>query len=133
MESIETVPRKRHMKTKIRKRISRFVVYGAALLFSVGMRLEASIAYGSINNFDTVNDTGVECHGFEIEIDGAHSRDITYTYDWNHYGVPKISEDTTDPLNPKVFVRYESAKNPDGTWAAFTSVPSGPISPTDGH
>jgi hypothetical protein len=80
-----------------------------------------------------VNDTGGECHGFEIEIDDIHSRDITYTYDWNHYGVPKITEDNSDPLHPKVFVRYESAKNPDGSWAAFTAVPSGPISPTDGH
>ena len=40
---------------------------------------EASVAWGSINNFDTVNDTGVSCHGFEIEIDGIHSRDISYT------------------------------------------------------
>lgn len=93
----------------------------------------ASVAWGSINNFDTVNDTGGVCHGFEIEIDGIHSRDITYTYDWNHYGVPKITEDV-DPLgNPRVFVRYESAKNPDGSWAAFTSVPAVPIQPTDGH
>jgi hypothetical protein len=46
----------------------------------------ASIAYGSINNFDTVNDTGTECHGFEIEIEDCHSTDITYTY--NHYGAP---------------------------------------------
>src|SRR5262245_38915440 len=94
---------------------------------------QAGIAYGSINNFDAVNDTGVPCHGFEIELDDIHSKDITYTYDWNHYGVPKITEDSTDPLHPKVFVRYESAKNPDGTWAAYTAVPSGPISPTDGH
>jgi hypothetical protein len=94
---------------------------------------QASTAYGSINNFDAVNDTGVPCHGFEIEIDDVHSKDITYTYDWNHYGVPRITEDNTDPLHPKVFVRYESARNLDGTWAAFTSVPAGPIAPTDGH
>ncbi len=93
----------------------------------------ASIAYGSINNFDTVNDTGDQCHGFEIEIDDAHSTDITYTYDYNHYGVPKIREDDTDPLHPKVFVRYASAKNADGTWAAYTAVPAGPIAPTMGH
>jgi len=90
-------------------------------------------AYGSINNFDAVNDTGVECHGFEIEIEDIHSRDITYTYDWNHYGTPVISEDNSNPLHPKVFVRYESKKNPDGSWASYTAIPSGPISPTDGH
>jgi hypothetical protein len=92
-----------------------------------------SIAFGSINNFDTVNDTGSVCHGFEIEIDDIHSKDVTYTYDWNHYGVPKITEDNADPLHPKVFIRYESAKNADGSWASFTAIPAGPISPTDGH
>jgi hypothetical protein len=92
----------------------------------------ASIAYGSINNFDTVNDTGVECHGFEIELDDIHSTDITYTYDWNHYGTPTITEDNTDPLHPKVFVRYASART-NGVWEAYTAVPSGPIAPTQGH
>ena len=91
-------------------------------VFVLSPSTRASIAWGSINNFDAVNDTGVECHGFEIELDGLHSRDISYTYDWNHYGVPKITEDNTDPLAPKVFVRYESAKNPDGSWAAFTAL-----------
>lgn len=93
----------------------------------------ASIAYGSINNFDTVNDTGEECHGFEIEIEDIHDTDITYTYDWNHYGTPIITEDNSDPQHPKVRVRYESKKNTDGSWSAFTAVPSGPINPTDGH
>jgi hypothetical protein len=93
----------------------------------------ASQAYGSINNFDVVNDTGVTCHGFEIEIMDARSKDITYTYDYNHYGVPKISEDTSDPVHPRAFVRYQSSKNSDGTWASYTAVPSGPISPTMGH
>ena len=93
----------------------------------------ASQAYGSINNFDCVNDTGKECHGFEIELDYGHSTDISYTYDYNHYGTPKIREDATDPVHPRVFVRYESKKNPDGTWASYTAIPSGPISPTQGH
>ena len=93
----------------------------------------ASGAYGTINNFDTVNDTGVECHGFEIELEDIHSADITYTYSWNHYGTPKITEDNSNPLRPKVRIRYESAKNANGTWAAYTAIPSGPILPTDGH
>ncbi|MEK7678107.1 MAG: putative Ig domain-containing protein [Verrucomicrobiota bacterium] len=93
----------------------------------------ASTAYGTINNFDTVNDTGVECHGFEIEIEDIHSQDITYTYNWNHYGTPQITEDNSSPLHPKVVVRYASAKTTNGTWAAYTAIPSGPIAPTDGH
>lgn len=120
------------------KRITRsisaaFSLVAAVSILALSSPAHASIAYGSINNFDTVNDTGDKCHGFEIEIDDAHSTDITYTYDYNHYGVPKIREDDTVPAHPVVFVRYASAKNADGTWAAYTAVPAGPISPTDGH
>jgi Divergent InlB B-repeat domain/Putative Ig domain len=93
----------------------------------------ASIAYGSINNFDTVNDTGHECHGFEIEIEDCHSTDITYTYNYNHYGAPRIEQDDTDPLHPKCRIRWESKKNANGTWAAYTAIPNGTINPTDGH
>ncbi|MCA9427099.1 MAG: hypothetical protein KC994_18605, partial [Candidatus Omnitrophica bacterium] len=93
-----------------------------AMSFANGATAQG-IAYGTLNNFDTVNDTGVPCHGFEIEIEDIHSKDITYTYDWNHYGVPNITEDNSDPLHSRVFVRYESKKNPDGSWASFTAVP----------
>ena len=93
----------------------------------------ASTAYGDLNNFDAVNDTGQECHGFEIEIEGVHSTDITYTYDWNHYGAPRITEDLSDPANPIVVVRYASAQNSDGSWAAYTAIPIAPIPPTGGH
>lgn len=94
-----------------------------------------AVAYGSLNNFDVVNDTGGTCYGFEIELDDLHSTDISYTYDYNHYGVPKITEDNTDPLHPKVFVRYEAKKNPDGTFASFTNPqdPLHPLGATDGH
>ena len=95
--------------------------------------LRASIAYGSINNFDTVNDTGHVCHGFEIEIEDCRTTDITYTYNYNHYGVPRFEQDDTDPLHPKCRIRWESKKNPDNSWASYTAIPSGPIAPTNGH
>lgn len=104
-----------------------------ALLSLASQGAFASTTYGDLNNFDTVNDTGVECHGFEIEIEGARSTDITYTYDWNHYGPPRITEDLSNPASPKVIIRYESLKNPDGTWAAYTAMPAAPLGPTDGH
>jgi hypothetical protein len=64
--------------------------------------VRAGVAYGSINNFDCVNDTGVECHGFDVEIEDIHSADITYTYNWNHYGTPQITEDNSNPAHPRV-------------------------------
>jgi hypothetical protein len=111
---------------------SSFLV-GMALLFLSGYETKGSVAYGTINNFDTVNDTGVECHGFEIELEDIHSQDVTYTYNWNHYGTPRITEDNSNPMHPKVQIRYESGKTTNGTWAAYTAIPSGPIAPTDGH
>lgn len=117
---------------RVHQGLSLSLALAAAVAFA-GVTARASTAYGTINNFDTVNDTGVECHGFEIEIEDIHSADITYTYNWNHYGTPKITEDNSNPLRPKVRIRYESAKNTNGTWAAYTAIPSGPIAPTDGH
>jgi len=92
----------------------------------------ASTAYGDLNNFDVVNDTGQECHGFEIEIEDVHSTDVTYTYDWNHYGAPTITEDNSNPAHPKVVVRY-AAKYAGNSFTAFTAVPVTAPSPTNGH
>lgn len=101
-------------------------------LASVNLQAQG-IAYGSITNFDTVNDTGKVCHGFEIELEDCHSTDIGYTYDYNHYGTPRITQDDSVPGHPQCRVRWESRKNPDGSWASYTAIPSGPIAPTDGH
>lgn len=103
-----------------------------AFLF-VGSSVRASIAYGSFNNFDCVNDTGEECHGFEIELEDCRSIDIGYTYNWNHYGTPHITQDDSIPGHPVCRIRWESAKNPDGSWAAYTAIPTAPIPPTAGH
>jgi hypothetical protein len=107
----------------------------AALVVALASRSAlASTAYGDLNNFDVVNDTGTECHGFEIELDDLHSTDITYTYDWNHYGAPTITEDNSDPVHPKVLVRYAAKySGPTNSFSAYTAVPSTMPSPTDGH
>jgi len=94
---------------------------------------QADTAYGALGNFDVVNDTGQTCNGFEIEIDDARSTEIGGTYNYNHYGTPKIREDLTDPLHPKVFLTYR-ATAPSGTTTGFTNyAPPGTISPTQGH
>lgn len=116
------------MKSKGRKAWQS--VLGIAALASVPAM--ASTSYGDLNNFDCINDTGEQTHGFEIEIDDAHSTDVSYTYDWNHYGTPVIREDSSNPLHPKVFVRY-AAQSTGGGWSAYTAVPAAPLAPTDGH
>ena len=104
------------------------------LLPFAGGTARASQAYGTVNNFDVVNDNGVPCHGFEIELDDIHTKDITYTFDYNHYGTPKITEGapTITGSTNAVFVRYQGVWTNTG-WSAYTAVPAGPIAPTQGH
>ena len=106
----------------------------AFLLLCPRLAPAAGIAYGTVNNFDTVNDTSNICHGFEIELDDIRSSDVTYTYDYNHYGTPSITEDTwSSPGHTNVFVRYQAVWTNDSGWSAYTAIPAGPIAPTDGH
>jgi hypothetical protein len=58
----------------MRKSCVYFAMVSALAL--VGNSAIASTSYGTLNNFDTVNDTGQECHGFEIELDDVHKTDI---------------------------------------------------------
>lgn len=115
----------------------RFLTLGllAALLIACpGVMLAAGIAYGTVNNFDTVNDTSNVCHGFEIELDDIRSSDITYTFDYNHYGTPKITEDTwTVPGHTNVHIFYQAVWTNNSGWSAYTAIPPGPIPPTQGH
>lgn len=107
--------------------------YAGCAVMVVGICPAGASTYGTLNNFDTVNTTEEECHGFEIELEDCRSSDITRTYNYNHYGVPRIYDDDSNPEHVLCFVRWESGRNPDGTWSAYTAVPAGPIDPTNGH
>ena len=82
-----------------------------AILAAVG-RASAGTMFGALSNFDAVNDTGSECHGFEIELEDVQSRDVTYTFQYQRYGTPKITEDTViinGAVHPRTFVRWMSS------------------------
>src|SRR5947209_17748771 len=57
--------------------------------------------FGSLSNFDVLNDTGQVAHGFEIELDGINS--IGGSFDANRYGAPVVV-----PFAGGLYVRYES-------------------------
>ncbi|MBY0588172.1 PEP-CTERM sorting domain-containing protein [bacterium] len=90
--------------------------------------LSASPIFGSLSNFDVVNDTGEVCHGFEIELEGLNPSDIfgTFGNPYIRYGDPTIIPTPTGTL-----IRYASGFGPSG-WATGTPVPSGPF-PQGGH
>ena len=51
----------------------------AVILTAVPARSFAS-AFGTLTNFDVVNDTPSPCHGFEIELEDLHPSDVPYTF-----------------------------------------------------
>lgn len=61
----------------------------AALLGTGGAQ---ATVYGTLGNFDVVNDTGHEAHGFEIELEGLQLADITDTFGGAGRGFPTTVE-----------------------------------------
>ena len=91
----------------------------------------AQTTFGALSNFDVFNDTGQECHGFEIELDGVSSADISYTFgsSYERYGNPAVVD-----FPGGVYVRYESPYDPSITCSPqATPLAPAVITPTDGH
>ena len=89
-------------------------------------------AYGSLANFDVVNDTGSTAHGFEIDIEGIHSTDISSLFGsasrWpkmERYGNPVVTDTATG-----VKIVYQATLN-GNSWSAGTPSGTLPVSPSD--
>ena len=76
-----------------------------ALLAGSGPAI-AVTQYGTLGNFDVINDTGQPTNGFEIELEGVSPGDVVYTFG-----------DSGDPAHP--YIRYGKAavieRNSTGT------------------
>ncbi len=100
-------------------------------LLAAPMALDAQTTvtlFGALSNFDVLNDTGQDTHGFEIEVDGVTPAQISYTFNATRYGASK-----TVPIPGGVLIRwqspYDSAAN---VFTVSTTTPS-TFSPTFGH
>ncbi len=51
---------------------------------------QSAIIYGALSNFDISNDTGRDCHGFEIELEGITPGQVPYSFTAQRYGAPTI-------------------------------------------
>lgn len=103
----------------------------AAALFAAADRASAVITYGTLDNFDVINDTMGECHGFEIELEGLQPADVVYTFGapYQRYGDPTIV-----PTANGVIIRYAAAYDiGTKTWSATTPYTAPPYLPTQGH
>ena len=108
-----------------------FLSFGAILALTVfGAPAGATIMFGSLSNFDVINDTGQVCHGFEIELEGIHPADVYFTFGnpYIRYGDPTKIDTGTGTI-----VRYASAYSASG-WAVGTPTQD-PLNPivTGGH
>ncbi|HYZ85964.1 MAG TPA: hypothetical protein VE621_16250 [Bryobacteraceae bacterium] len=84
--------------------------------------------YGSLSNFDLVNDTGETTHGFEIDFEGASG--IYSYYNWNRYGAPTV---TPLPSGSGMRIRWASAYDAaTGRWVTGTPAAVNPTQMT-GH
>lgn len=116
--------------------VTSVVATASVALFGSVLSVRSAVAqttYGTLSNFDVFNDTGQDCHGFEIELDGISSSNVTYTFGapYERYGNPQIVD---DPANNRVFVRYESPYNMGANkFTETTPQAPSPITPTNGH
>jgi hypothetical protein len=90
--------------------LKRFWIHFAFIIaFSLGAAILSAQAqtanfYGSLSNFDAVNDTGHDTHGFEIQLEGLQPNDVYYMFSVLRYGQP-----TVIPTATGVKVRWASA------------------------
>src|SRR5919107_659068 len=79
----------------------------ALLAFAAPAGAQTATVFGSLSNFDVVNDTEHEAHGFEIELEGLQPNDVAYSFGATRYGHSMVIQTATG-----VAVRWESAYDP---------------------
>ncbi len=100
---------------------------------------QATVMYGTLGNFDVINDTGRDAHGFEIEYEGLHSTDIGYTWTYSRYGNPSLIEIPAATVNGvatplKTIIRYTTPyDNATHKWAATSNAATFPWMVTAAH
>jgi len=107
-----------------------FSVFLLALL-AIGPVSAQTLLTGSLSNFDVFNDTGQQCHGFEIELDGLTSADVPSQFGgpgYLRYDLPTLVD-----FPGGVIVRYASSKDAAGHFTVGTPLPPAPPTATAGH
>lgn len=67
---------------------SKLAVLAAGICLAIAPSLGLAGVIGFLGNFDVINDTGKTAHGFEIDLEGLHSSDITDTFGGAGRGFP---------------------------------------------
>ena len=104
---------------------SKSCAMAVAASMAIAPGLSSASVFGYLGNFDVINDTGSVAHGFEIDLEGVHSYEITDTFGGEGRGFP--SGRGFDPaykraalwsaLCHRVFERLDLRHESDLLWA----------------
>jgi hypothetical protein len=100
----------------------------AMLATPIAMHAQSVTLFGALSNFDVLNDTGQDTHGFEIELDGLMPSQIAGTFDYTRYGMGQRLA-----IPGGVILRWQSPY--DAAAQQFTIATTTPavFAPTMGH
>jgi hypothetical protein len=107
----------RTRRTVLGKLLSAALLAAALLALPAAARAQTATIFGSLSNFDVVNDTGHDAHGFEIQFEGLQPGDIYYTFSMQRYGAPQVV-----PYATGVYLRWTSAYDPGAQQFLHTTV-----------
>lgn len=84
--------------------------------------------FGALSNFDVLNDTGQDAHGFEIQLDGITPQQAPYQFNWTRYGAS-----TLVPIPGGVIVRWASPYDAASQQFMIATTTPATFAPTFGH
>lgn len=84
--------------------------------------------FGALSNFDVLNDTGQDAHGFEIELDGVTTSQIAFEFNSTRYGGSTLTN-----IPGGVIVRWASPYDSVNQQFSITTVTPASFQPTFGH
>src|SRR5690242_2662347 len=112
-------------------------VFGAALSLaflsviffttSTSAQAQSATIFGSLSNFDVVNNVGQDAHGFEIQLEGLQQADVLYAFSVQRYGAPAIV-----PYATGIYVRWTSGFDPNAQSFVQTTIAHPPGTPFAG-
>ncbi|MFT3743298.1 MAG: hypothetical protein QM785_03285 [Pyrinomonadaceae bacterium] len=79
------------------------VILLTILAASFAALAQTATVSGALGNFDVVNHSGHHSHGFEVELEGVHAINVPYTFSYQRYGSPHMTDTATG-----VKIRWES-------------------------
>src|SRR5690348_13147188 len=106
---------------------------GSALLLAllaapIATHAQTVTLFGALSNFDVLNDTGQDAHGFEIELDGITPAQAFYLFNATRYGAG-----VTAAIPGGVIVRWSSPYDAAAQQFTITTTTPTSFTPTFGH